>query len=76
MQAPRFECLLFDPFPLLQNGFVASKVDVGGYDVAQALVVALVVIIIDECLNLSFEMAAQEVVFPARCSSSKFDATA
>jgi hypothetical protein len=40
MQAPGFECFSFDPFPLLQNGFVASEVDVGGCDVAQALVVA------------------------------------
>lgn len=35
MLAPRFECLLFDPFPELQNGFVAPEVNVGGCDVVQ-----------------------------------------
>ena len=44
MQASRFECLSFDPFPLLQNGFIAAEVDVGGCDVVQALMVALVVL--------------------------------
>ena len=63
MQASRFECLSFDPFPLFQNGFVASKVDVGGCDVVQALVVALMVIMIDEGSDLGFEIARQEVVF-------------
>jgi len=29
MQASRFERLLFDPFPLFQNGFVAPEVDIG-----------------------------------------------
>ena len=48
MQASRFECLSFDPFPLLQDGFIAAKVDVGGCDVVQALVVSLVVVVIDE----------------------------
>lgn len=26
MQAPRFECLSFDPFPLLDNGLITSEV--------------------------------------------------
>jgi len=63
MQAARFERLSFDPFPLLQNGFVTSEVDVGGCDVIQALVVALMVVVIDEGFNLSFKIAGQEVVF-------------
>jgi hypothetical protein len=28
MQAPRFECLSFDPFPLLYNGLITSEVDI------------------------------------------------
>ena len=63
MQASRLECLPFDPFPLLQNGFVAPEVDVGGCDVVQALVIALVIVVIDEGFNLGFEIARQEVVF-------------
>ena len=63
MQASRFERLSFDPFTLFQNGFVTPEVDVGGCDVVDALVVALVVVVIDEGFNLSFEIAGQEVVF-------------
>ena len=63
MQASRFERLSFDPFALFQNGFVTAKVDVGGCDVVQALVVALMVVMIDEGSDLGFEIARQEVVF-------------
>jgi hypothetical protein len=48
MQAPRFERLSFGPFPLLQDGFVASKVDVRRRDVVQALVEALMIVVVDE----------------------------
>ena len=63
MQASRFERLSFDPFPLLQNGFVAPEVDVRRCDVVQALVVALMVVVIDEGFDLGFEITGQEVVF-------------
>ena len=56
LQGPRFERLLLDPFPLLQNGFVATEVDVGGRDVVQALVVTLVIVVIDEGFDLNFEV--------------------
>ena len=42
---------------------MASEVDVRRRDVVQNLVVALVVVVIDEGLNLSFEVARQEVMF-------------
>ena len=45
MQASRFECLSFDLFSFLQNGLVPSEVDVGGCDVVDALVLALVVVV-------------------------------
>lgn len=63
MQASRFECLSFDPFPLLQNGFVTTEVDVGRRDVVQALVISLMVVVIDEGFDLSVEVSGQEVVF-------------
>jgi len=63
MQASRFKCPSFDPFSLLQNGFVASEVDVGGRYVVQALMVALVVVVIDEGVDLGFEITRQEVIF-------------
>ena len=52
MQASRFECLSFDPFALFQNGFVTAKVDVGRCDVVDALVVALMIVVVDEGLDL------------------------
>jgi hypothetical protein len=41
LQAVLMDCLLFDPLPFAQDGFIAAKVNVGGCDVVQALVVAL-----------------------------------
>ena len=48
MQAARFNRLLFDPFTLLKNGFVSAEVDVGWREVVDALVIALVVVVVDE----------------------------
>ena len=56
MQASRLECLSFDPLSLFQNGFVASEVDVCGCDVVDALVIALVIVVVDEGFDLSFEV--------------------
>ena len=51
-QAPRFDGLPFDPFSLLQDGLVAPEVDVGRREVLQALVVAPVVVMLDEGVDL------------------------
>ena len=56
VQAPRFQCLSFDPFPLFQNGFVVPEVDVGRRDVVQALVVALMIVMVDEGFDLGLKM--------------------
>ncbi len=66
MQASRFKRLSFDPFSLLSKGFVAFEVDVGRCDVVQALVVALVVVVIDKGFDPGFEITRQEVVFRNR----------
>ena len=63
MQAPRFECLSFDPFALFENGFVTTEVDVGRCDVVDALMVALMIVVIDEGFDLGFQISGQEVVF-------------
>lgn len=63
MQTTHFDCLLFDPFSLLYNSFVATEVDVGGCDVVDALMIALVVEVIDQRLDLSLEITRQKVVF-------------
>ena len=62
LQAALSDCLFLDPFPFSQDGFVPAEVNVSRCDVAQALVVALVVIVIDEGLDLAFEIAWQVIV--------------
>ena len=52
----------FDPFSFQQDGLAASEVDVGRRQVAQALVVAPVIVVLDEALDLGFEIAGQVVV--------------
>jgi hypothetical protein len=53
----------FDPFSCLQDGLAASEVDVGRCEIAEALVVAPVIVMIDEGVDLRFESTRQEVVF-------------
>ena len=54
MQASGLKRLPFDPFSLFQNGLVTSEVDIGGCDVVDALVVALMIVVIDEGFDLGF----------------------
>ena len=63
LQAPRLERPSSDPVPLFQNGFVAAEVDVGGCDVVQALMVALVNVVVDEGFDPGFEIVGQNVIF-------------
>ena len=62
-QAPGFDGLPFDPFSLLQDGLAASEVDIGRSKVLQALVVAPVIVMIDEGVDLQPEITGQVVVF-------------
>jgi hypothetical protein len=57
LQATLSDSLFLDLFPFSENGFIAAKVDVGGRDVIQALVVSLVVVIFDEATDLTFQVA-------------------
>ena len=65
----------FDPFSLFDDGGVASKVGVGWSYVADALVVALVVVVIDEGADL-FSRSPVDNNFQAGSGSSAFDASA
>ena len=62
-QAPRFDCLSFDPFSLSQSDLASSEVDVSGREVLQDLVVATVIVMLDESVNLLREIAKQILVF-------------
>ena len=63
LQAPVFDGLSLDPFSLQQDGLAASEVDVGRGEIAEALVIAPMVVVLDEGADLGFEIARQEVVF-------------
>jgi len=63
VQAAVLDGLVFDASPLSQDGFTATEVDVSWGEVADALVVAMVVVVVDEGGNGCFEFALEEVVF-------------
>ena len=52
LQAPMFDGLSLDPFTLFEDGRRPAEVGVGERHVFQALVVALVVVVLDEGLDL------------------------
>ena len=56
-QAAVLDCLSFDPFSLQQDGLTASEVNIGGRKIAQALMVAMMIVMIDEAVDAGFEIA-------------------
>ena len=62
-QAPMLDGFALDPFAVFDDGFGPSEVGVGGCHIVEALVVAPVIIVLDEGLDLAFEIARQEVIF-------------
>src|SRR5690606_41219077 len=63
LQAPMLDGLAFDPFALFDDGCSPAEVGVGGRHVVEALMVAPVVVMLDEGADLGLEVAGQEVVF-------------
>src|SRR5690606_41219716 len=57
------DCFAFAPFPLHHDEVAAPEVASGWSEIADALVVATVVVMIDEAGNLPLEIARQKVVF-------------
>ncbi len=62
LQATFLDCVSFDPFSFQQDGLTAPEVDVGRGEIVDALVIAPVVVVRDECIDLSFEIAGQIIV--------------
>ena len=62
LQSSLLDGVSFDPFSFQQDGLAASEVDVGRRQVLQALVVAAVIVVIDEAFDVGFEIAGQVVV--------------
>ncbi len=63
IQAAVFDGEFLDPFSPFDNGGGAPEVGVSRRDVAEAFVMALVVIVLDEGPDLVFEVTGQVVVF-------------
>ena len=63
LQAAVCDGVPFGPLPLRQDGPAASNMDVGGGEVVQALVVAPVIAVLDEGLDVGLERTRQRVVF-------------
>jgi hypothetical protein len=62
VQASVSDGLSLDPFSFQQDGIAAAEVDVGGRQVSDGLMVTLVVVMIDEGVDLSLEIAWQVIV--------------
>jgi hypothetical protein len=52
-QAPIFDGLSLDPFALFDEGWRPAEAGVGGCQIVQALMLALVVVVLDERLDPS-----------------------
>ena len=63
LQASILDCLFLDLFPFSENVFGTPGVDVRGSDVVQALVIAVIVVVIDKDTDLLLQIAWQVVVF-------------
>ena len=63
MQASGFDSLSFDPFSLFQDGLPPSEVDIGRGQIIDALVIAVVVVVIHEGFNAGLKISGEEVVF-------------
>jgi hypothetical protein len=62
-QAGVLDDLVIDASPFSQDGFAAPKVDISWGQVADALVVAMVVVMVDEGGDGGFKLPFEEVVF-------------
>src|SRR3954471_12379601 len=63
LQAAVGDGLAFDPFAFEEDGLAAPDVDVGRGEIAKALMVAAMIVVLDEGRDLAFEIAGQVVVF-------------
>lgn len=62
-QAALVDGLAFDAFPLEQDCLASAEVDVSRGQIVDALVIPSVVVMLDEGLDLGFEVAGQIIIF-------------
>ena len=63
LQAPMLDSLAFDPFALFDDDCGPAEVGIGWRYVVETLVIAPVVVMLDEGADLGLKVAGQEVVF-------------
>ena len=63
LQAPIIDGLSLGPLTLLDDGGRPSKVSIGGCHIAQALMVALMVVMLDKRLDLRLKVIRQKIIF-------------
>ena len=63
LQASMLDGLSLDVGTLGEDGLVAAEVDVGGCQIVHALVVATMIVVLDERADLGFEIAGQVAMF-------------
>ena len=61
-KTPSCSRLAFDPFPFEQDGPAAPEAGVGRCEGAEALVVVVMAVVVDEGVDLCLEIAGQVVV--------------
>lgn len=62
LQASFFDCYAFDLFSFSQDFYAASEVDVSRREIIQALVIATMIVVIDEGTDLRLQVARQIIV--------------
>ena len=63
MQVFGFDSLSFDLFSLFQDDQTPSKVDIGMGQIIDALVIAVVIVVVHEGFNAGLKTSGEEVVF-------------
>lgn len=56
-QASLFQCSFLGFSPFLENAFTATEVDISGCQIAEAFVIAAVIVVVDEVVDRLFECA-------------------
>jgi hypothetical protein len=72
LQSSLFDAVAFDPFSFQYDGLASTEVDIGWRQLLQAFVVAAVIAVLDEAVDVSLEVTGQVIVLeqdnrPAAC---------
>src|ERR1700748_3315365 len=62
LQASVLDGVSFDPFSLHEDGLTASEIDIGGGEIADAFVIAQMIIMLHEAFDVCFKIARQIIV--------------